>query len=174
MVRVFESFRPHPELEPTGKVSLLGDSLCSAEQIHAYARRRNPKLPEVAEQYVRIGQQYGIRGDVAYCQLIYETRGWIAQPMGPYWEPSRLGHWAEEAAIKRQFQVLYRLATQKTYEDAWDSVLERVELQNCETRTTQVICWEDLRANWCRPNDRYGQDIAVMWRNMLMWKGEDC
>src|SRR5262245_40219219 len=68
------SFREQPDREPSGKTTILGLPRCSAERMRAYAERRNPKVPDVAESYLRFGLRYGVRGDVAYCQMLYDTR----------------------------------------------------------------------------------------------------
>jgi hypothetical protein len=165
-------FRTHPELEPTGKVSLLGASLCSADRMDAYAKRRNPDAPELAECYLRLGRRYGIRGDVAYCQMVYETRGWTAQVSGPYWEPLLLGQWAEEAAIERVMQILYSFATQLPLPVEFNQVKGQAELLDRASWRGKVAYWEDLSGKWTKSGQHYGQDIVAMWRNMMEWNGK--
>jgi hypothetical protein len=172
MERVGSVFRKHPELEPTGKLSILGEARCSAERMTAYAKRRNPRAPEIAELYLRQGQRYGVRGDVAYCQMISETRGWTAAISGPAWAPFKLEQWAEEDTVELQMQLLYRFATDlpipkdTTFEQRHISVLERAGWIG------KAPCWEDLNGKWSVAGNRYGQDIVAIWRSMVDWKGK--
>ncbi len=68
-------------------VSILGKSQLTAEQMEDYLAGETPRqkakmesmgrefnhMPELAELYLKIGEEYGIRGDIAYFQAIKET-----------------------------------------------------------------------------------------------------
>jgi hypothetical protein len=172
LVPVGSVFRRHPDLEPTGKLSLLGASRCSAERMNAYIRRRNPKAPDVAELYLRQGQRYGVRGDVAYCQMVYETRGWTAEISGPSWAPLTLVQWAEESSIEVQMQILYTFATNLSLPQDVKQAKSQIALLERAGWKGKVLCWEDLNGKWSLPGNRYGQDIVAIWRNMMEWKGK--
>lgn len=168
------AFREHPELEPTGKLSLLGEANCSAGRMNAYAKRRNPKVPELAELYLRIGQRYGVRGDVAFCQMVYETRGWTSELSGPYWVPFTLAQWSEESSIELQMQILYTFATDLALPQQLNTAKRSIALMERAGWRGRVQCWEDLNGKWSAAGKQYGQDIVAMWRNMMEWgsKGE--
>jgi hypothetical protein len=172
MERVGSVFRKHPELEPTGKLSILGEARCSAERMTAYAKRRNARAPEIAELYLRQGRRYGVRGDVAYCQMINETRGWTAAISGPAWAPIKLEQWAEEDTVELHMQLLYRFATDlpipqdMTFDMRHIAVLERAGWIG------KAPCWEDLNGKWSVAGNRYGQYIVAIWRSMMDWKGK--
>jgi hypothetical protein len=170
METVGSVFRRHPELEPTGKLSLLGKAICSAEMMNAYFSRRNPNAPPIADLYLRVGERYGVRGDAAFCQMVHDTRGWTLEISGPLWSLRTLDQWSEEAWIEEHMQMLYSFATElplPTEESATGRRLTRIEQSGW--RGT-VHCWEDLNGKWDHPgNHRYGQDIVAMWRNMLEW-----
>jgi hypothetical protein len=172
MVPVGSVFRRHPDLEPTGKLSLLGASRCSAERMDAYIRRRNPKAPDVAELYLRQGQRYGVRGDLAYCQMVYETRGWTAEISGPSWAPLTLVQWAEESSIEVQMQILYTFATNLSLPQDVNQAKSQIALLERAGWKGKVHCWEDLNGKSSIPGNRYGQDIVAIWRNMMEWKGK--
>jgi hypothetical protein len=164
-------FRKHPELEPTGKLSLLGEASCSAERMNAYAKRRNLRAPEVAELYLRLGQRYGVRGDVAYCQMVYETRNWTAELSGPSWAPFTLAQWSEEPCIELQMQILYTFATDLTLPQQMNTAKRSIALMERAGWRGKVQCWEDLNGKWTAAGNQYGQDIVAMWRNMKEWRG---
>ncbi|WP_147423905.1 glucosaminidase domain-containing protein [Cohnella endophytica] len=170
----FESvFRKHPELDPTGKLSIMGTSSCNAERMNAYVRRRNPQAPEVAEAFLRLGEQYGVRGDVAYCQLAYETNGWTTDLAGPAWSPVSLVQGVTEEIIETRMRILYLFASEQSLPVAGIeaagkhvAVLERAGWRG------KVRCWEDLSGKWPgRGRLLYGQDVVAMWRSMLTWRG---
>ncbi|MDE6090053.1 MAG: glucosaminidase domain-containing protein [Duncaniella sp.] len=59
------------------KTPIFGKAEVEAEQMYDYVRRHNPDFErEVAEAFYRIGERYGVRGDIALCQAIIET-GWF-------------------------------------------------------------------------------------------------
>lgn len=155
-----QGFREHPELRPTGKVSIFGSALCSAERMSAYAARRNPNAPDVAELYLDKGARYGIRGDVAFSQAMLDTRAWTEEPAGPPWKPFAYAIWGGIGG------------------DRWPpSELERrteLHLQKlhdiCARREETDLCWEDLSGIWAVPGERYGKDITAIWRNMMAWR----
>ncbi|MCC3377799.1 glucosaminidase domain-containing protein, partial [Cohnella sp. REN36] len=63
---------PVPQLK--GKQPILGASIATEEQMLAYARSVNPFFPaELPALYIKIGNTYGIRGDIAFCQMLKET-----------------------------------------------------------------------------------------------------
>jgi len=172
--KVDSVFRSHPELEPTGKLSLLGESCCSPERMLAYARRRNPQAPDNAEAFFRLGNKYGIRGDVAYCQATYDTRGWTSELSGPSWAAFVRKDWEDEAAIESRVRLLYAFAMEFGLPEGNDPT-ERRALAFLEKSgwRGQAPCWEDLNGKWSHSgNLRYGQYVVAMWRSMLEWRGQ--
>ncbi|MCD9022664.1 hypothetical protein [Cohnella silvisoli] len=172
MDRIGSVFRKHPELEPTGKLSILGAACCSAERMNAYVKRRNPKAPEIAELYLRQGERYGVRGDVAYCQMVYETRGWTAEISGPSWAPITLNQWSEEGSVEQQMQILHTFAANGAMPQDAKIAQRSIALIERAGWRGRVVCWEDLNGKWSVAGNRYGQDIVAMWRNMIEWRGE--
>ncbi|MFC5470461.1 glucosaminidase domain-containing protein [Cohnella suwonensis] len=172
--KVGEKFRGHPELEPSGKLSIIGQACCDAERMSAYVRRRNPQAPKVAEAYLRIGQRYGIRGDVAFCQTAIETRGWTSGVTGPWWAPLGADRWTEESSIETRMRLLYAMATSWPLPEGSDLSTKDAEVLEREGWRGAVLCWEDLGGKWSRSvqSYRYGHDIAAMWRSMLAWRGK--
>lgn len=176
MVNVDSVFARHPELLPTGKLSLLGEACCTAERMNEYVQRRNPLAPPIAEVFLSQGERYGIRGDVAYCQMVYETRCWTTQISGPAWSPWTLDQWSEEATIEGQMQILYTFATERPLPGQVSVTHRHLPWLERAGWKGNVPCWEDLNGRWSHQgNHHYGQDIIAIWRNMRMWrrKGKD-
>lgn len=157
------TFREHPELEPSGKVSIFGTARCTAERMSAYAARRNPKLRHdyAVQLYLEKARHCGIRGDVAFCQAMLDTRVWTAEPHGPPGKPFAHTIWAGAADADwsneewgRRIELHLRLLF------AFASSVEDVE----------TACWEHLNGKWAVPGTRYGQDILAVWRNMMEWR----
>jgi hypothetical protein len=60
-----------------GKLSIMGESMISDQALQELMLANNPSAPaELPELYLHIGQDYGIRGDVAFCQAAKETGWW--------------------------------------------------------------------------------------------------
>ncbi|MGI6435002.1 MAG: stalk domain-containing protein [Syntrophomonadaceae bacterium] len=58
-------------------ISIRGQSILSAAQLQALMLKNNPDAPrELPALYLRIGAEYGIRGDIAFCQAAKETGWW--------------------------------------------------------------------------------------------------
>lgn len=79
---------PDGSVLETASLEIRGSSIASAEQLKAWIDGETPRIrakmeaqgrefipisPELIDLYLRIGNQYGIRGDLAYCQAVKET-----------------------------------------------------------------------------------------------------
>ncbi|MBO9599887.1 MAG: hypothetical protein J7559_18955 [Cohnella sp.] len=173
MALVSQAFRRHPDLEPTGKLTILGQARCSAERMNAYLRRRNAKAPLLGELYLRNGQRHGLRGDVVFCQMVYETRAWTRAQSGPTWAPFMLEQWADEPSVDRLMRILRAFASEEPLPEGGLPASSQDEklLRLAGWRGT-VQCWEELNGKWLERGDRYGQDIVAIWRSMKEWRGE--
>lgn len=64
---------PKPGVEASDD-SIMGDSVAESEQMLTFARGANSNFPAILPGlYLEIGANYGIRGDVAFCQMLLET-----------------------------------------------------------------------------------------------------
>lgn len=62
---------------PANNLSIMGQSALNADQLLALMVKNNPDAPrELPALYLRIGAEYGIRGDIAFCQAAKETGWW--------------------------------------------------------------------------------------------------
>lgn len=58
-------------------ITIMGTAQASATQMKALLLAKNPEAsPEIVDLYLEIGEQYGLRGDIAFCQAAKETRWW--------------------------------------------------------------------------------------------------
>lgn len=57
-------------------LSILGESMVSSAELRDLALKNNPNAPDLAALYIKIGKEYGIRGDIAFCQSAKETGWW--------------------------------------------------------------------------------------------------
>ena len=56
--------------------AILGKSEVSAWQMAEFVRKVNPKavdIDSIAQAFIDVGERYGVRGDIAFCQSIVET-----------------------------------------------------------------------------------------------------
>jgi hypothetical protein len=59
------------------QVAIMGNALMGKEQLLAVLQKNNPAAPkELVDLYLTIGEEYGIRGDIAFCQAAKETGWW--------------------------------------------------------------------------------------------------
>ncbi len=58
------------------KTTIMGESVATSEQLRSLLKRNNPNAPDLVDLYLSIGQEYGIRGDLAFCQAAKETGWW--------------------------------------------------------------------------------------------------
>jgi hypothetical protein len=54
----------------------MGKSTVSSEALRTILRANNPDAPDLVDLYLKIGEEYGIRGDIAFCQAAKETGWW--------------------------------------------------------------------------------------------------
>jgi len=164
-------FRPHPDRHPSGRTTVLGPARCSAEAMQSYVRRRNPRAPEVAELYLKAGEKYGVRGDVAFCQAVYETRAWRVGYVGPRFRPFLAEVWSSGAdpavIVEEHVRCLYGFAT------ADDSLGDPAgglfaPLQRKGWRGSAPY-WEQIGSAWGYADPSCGSDVVAMWRCIREW-----
>jgi len=59
------------------EIAIMGNSVASSDDLKAVLKSKNPEAPEdLVDLYLEIGKEYGIRGDIAFCQAAKETGWW--------------------------------------------------------------------------------------------------
>ena len=100
---------PDGSVLETASLEIRGSSIASAEQLKAWIERETPRIrakmeaqgrefipisPELVDLYLQIGDQYGIRGDLAYCQAVKETEYFQFTGTVQAWQNNYCGLWA--------------------------------------------------------------------------------
>lgn len=109
-----------PDNDQWQSISIMGESMVSSAELKRLALKNNPNAPDLADLYIKIGKEYGIRGDIAFCQAAKETvggntAGWFSRnkiitadsvlPEKPqrlmriYAEPTRIGYGLKKAGM---------------------------------------------------------------------------
>lgn len=162
-------------LQPVS-ISIMGLSEVDAETMWRFVRTRNPEFPiEIAQAFHRLGQTYGIRGDVALCQSIVET-GWFTYCGGTAVTPDQhnycglgvtslgvKGHSFEsiDDGVRAQLQHLYAYACRKPLPRGEEVIDPRFSLVSRGVATT----WHDLSGRWAM-NDSYGDQILSLYNTL--------
>lgn len=159
--------------DEVGYESILGRSVLTAQQLYEFIRRNNPNIDfTIPRSFIKLGEIYGIRGDVACCQSILET-GWFKY-IGSSVKPGQnnfcgLGATGNGAAgcsfnsveegVEAQLQHLYAYAC-KSPIPAGRTLYDprfRYVTRGCAPR------WVDLNNKWCTGSD-YGEKILSIYK----------
>ncbi|KUK53972.1 MAG: Copper amine oxidase domain protein [Desulfotomaculum sp. 46_296] len=95
------------EINPEA-IGIMGTSQLTADQMEAYLAGEAPRIktkmekmgrefnsmPKLAELYLKIGEEYGIRGDIAYFQAVKETGYFQFTGSVQSWQNNYCGLWA--------------------------------------------------------------------------------
>lgn len=57
-------------------IPIMGEAVATADQLRQLLRQNNPNAPDLVDLYLGIGKEYGVRGDIAFCQAAKETGWW--------------------------------------------------------------------------------------------------
>jgi hypothetical protein len=151
----------------------MGKATVVAEQMIAFVKKVNPNFDEaIAPAYLKVGEKYGVRGDMAFAQSLIET-GWFKFDGGTAVTPDQHNYCGMgvtskgmkgnsfdtiEAGVTAQVQHLLAYASKNAI-PAGETVLDpRFKY------VTRGIAphWEDLNNRWAM-NTHYGQDIVALF-----------
>jgi hypothetical protein len=164
-----------------GNHLIMGDSTVNAQQMAAFVTEKNPSnirlhgisVERLAELYLRIGQEEGVRGDVAFAQAIKET-GYFAfggdvrakqhnfAGIGATGGGARGNSFATaEKGVYAQIQHLKAYAsTEPLKTPLADPRFKYVKRGIAPT-------WPDLHKKWAmQPTGNYGEDILSIYEQM--------
>lgn len=119
-IEVFEKYRsdlakysanvvlPDGETINAADLTIMGESYLSVNQLNKWLRQQQGRLgltggglaglpPDLAELYLRIGEEYGVRGDLAFCQAAKETRYFLFGGEVQPWQNNYCGLYATGA-----------------------------------------------------------------------------
>jgi hypothetical protein len=160
----------HPSVD-----TILGPTYLSPEHMNQYVKSINPNAPELGSYYLTFGNQYGIRGDVAFAQALFETNFFrftgVVQPdqnnfagLGSTGPNTRGAYFkTPEDGVLAQLQHLFAYATTKPLPGPYSLVDPRFHLVDRGSAPT----WTALNGKWAYPGDNYGQSILNLYQRMI-------
>ncbi|WP_322787581.1 glucosaminidase domain-containing protein [Alteribacillus persepolensis] len=153
----------------------MGETILSPELLNQFVRSVNSEAPQLGYYYVKYGEQYGIRGDVAFAQAIHETDYFrftgVVKPeqnnfsgigaTGPG-EPGASFDTPEEGVLAH-IQHLYAYSSTDDLPREHALVDPRFDL----VERGSAVTWIDLNGKWAVPGDRYGQMILNIYERII-------
>lgn len=167
---------PAPAPQPVPGHPIMGKSITVVEQMVAFVKAVNPAFDEaIAPAYLKVGEKYGIRGDVAFCQSVIET-GYFKFDGGTAVTPDQhnyagIGVTSKgmkgnsfatiEDGVTAQLQHLFAYASKNALPAGEQALDPRFSL------VTRGIApnWEDLNNRWAM-NAIYGQSILAVYEKL--------
>jgi hypothetical protein len=155
--------------------SIFGNSVYTADQLLAFSQNVNPDFPkDLPSLYLQIGAKYGVRGDVAFCQMILETGymrfdGDVTANQKNFAGIGATGYHVKghqfqtvEEGVEAQIQHLYAYATDTPLPDTVKIVDPRFRYVPRGTAPD----WEKLDGHWAVPGVGYGEKIFQIWQHI--------
>lgn len=154
--------------------SILGIPRLNAYQLASYVQRTNPNAPDLAADYLRIANGYGIRGDIAFAQALHETdyfrfTGDVKPEQNNFAGIGAIGNGARgasfptpQAGIEGQMQHLYAYASTAPLPSGKTATDPRFNL----VRRGIAPNWEDLSGKWAA-DPAYADKILHIYNDMV-------
>lgn len=174
---VEESAQP-PQVEGT---PIIGEAVASKQQLFGFTRSINEDFPpELPPLYLEIGKGYGIRGDIAFAQMLKETGyfrfdGNVRKEQNNFAGIGAVGGGVSgasfntmEEGVTAHIQHLYAYCTTQALPAGETLVDPRFHLVSRGSATT----WEGLNGKWAVPGTNYGQEIVNIHQKVMEFKVE--
>lgn len=163
--------------------SIMGSSVTIPEHMAAFVRNINPDaqdIDEIAAAFIDVGENYGVRGDIAFCQSIVET-GWFTFK-GSAVAPDQFNYCgmgvtstgikgnsfsSVREGVTAQIQHLYGYASIEPLPSGERLVDPRFKYVTRGIAPT----WLDLNMRWAM-NDSYGQHILEKYTDLLDYSSQ--
>ncbi|BAU29353.1 mannosyl-glycoprotein endo-beta-N-acetylglucosaminidase [Aneurinibacillus soli] len=159
--------------------TITGSSQVSEDQMLHFARKVNPKFPaELPALYLAIGNKYGVRGDVAFCQMLKETGyyrfgGDVRASQHNYAGLGASGKGKQGLAfetsqdgVRAHIQHLFAYATKESIPSNEKIIDPRFRYVS----RGSAPYWTSLNGRWAVPGRGYGQDILKLHREIMLQK----
>jgi N-acetylmuramoyl-L-alanine amidase len=156
---------------------ILGRAAVQAEQMLAFARAVNVDFPEILPGlYLEIGHTYGVRGDIAFCQMLHETG---FHRFGGDVRPDQFNYAGigatgggnpgarfvdEREGVTAHIQHLYAYASTDLVPEGETLVDPRFGF----VARGVAPRWVDLNGRWAVPGTDYGQRILALFAELRM------
>jgi hypothetical protein len=184
-------------------ISILGESYLTAEQLEKWIENETPRLiakakanglefkeiPDLARLYIDIGKEYGIRGDIAFCQAAKETGYWQFTGSVKPEQNNYCGLWATGTPLTGQESLNGADPNQVTFEAGLHGATFATPAAGVEAHIQHLYAyatrnplpagkvlvdprfalvnkgiapaWLQLNARWAVPGTTYGQSILA-------------
>jgi N-acetylmuramoyl-L-alanine amidase/LysM repeat protein len=170
---------PNPVDEHKGHTDIKGKSIVvDTDKMVAFVKSKNANAQDIkfiAKAFISVGEKYGIRGDIAFCQSIIET-GWFKFDGGTAVTPDQhnycgLGVTSKgmkgnsfdtvEEGVTAQIQHLFAYACKDSVPNGEFVIDPRFKY------VTRGIAphWEDLSNRWAM-NANYGTHILSLYKQL--------
>ncbi|MGG1679346.1 N-acetylmuramoyl-L-alanine amidase [Neobacillus sp. NRS-1170] len=159
---------------PTG-YSILGPTYLSPEHMNLFVKSVNPNAIEIGKYYLAFGEYYGIRGDIAFAQALYETdyfrfTGLVQPEQNNYAGIGATGpgnpgasFYTPEEGVLAHLQHLFAYASTEPLPNQYPLVDPRFNLVTRGSAPT----WTSLNGKWAVPGTNYGQSILDLYKRMI-------
>ncbi|KGP73071.1 hypothetical protein N782_07460 [Pontibacillus yanchengensis Y32] len=165
-----------PATPSDDSLSIEGATVLDANQLDTFAQVVNPETPVLGELYVKYGELYGVRGDVAYAQAIHETNYFRFTGIVQINQNNYAGIGATdvlnqgasfttpEEGVHAHIQHLYAYASLNSIPDGLSLIDPRFSLVS----RGSAVTWIGLNGKWAVPGDFYGQKILSIYEDMII------
>lgn len=161
---------------------IMGTQTISAAKMAAFVKRENPNAPDInriANAFSEIGNKYGIRGDIAFCQSILET-GWFKYNSGTAVTPDQHNYGGlgvtqkgvkgnvfatVEIGVTAQIQHLYGYANTAPIPAGEKIVDQRFDILERYGKRGIAPHWQDLGGVWAGDRE-YGNKILAIYHQL--------
>ncbi|MDD2586105.1 MAG: stalk domain-containing protein [Syntrophomonadaceae bacterium] len=169
-------------------LSIIGKSVVDSKYLKTVLRNNNADIPEsIVDLYLQIGEEYGIRGDIAFCQAAKETGWWRFTGLVKPYQNNYCGLAATGAAATGEEDLRGADSARVRFEEGvhgaiFDSPATGVEahIQHLYAYVTTnslpqgknlvdprfvlvkrgiATTWSDLDGRWAVPGNGYGYSI---------------
>ncbi|MGZ4031031.1 MAG: glucosaminidase domain-containing protein [Tumebacillaceae bacterium] len=153
---------------------IMGQQQATAFQLRNYLHQINPNAPDYSQWYISLGNKYGIRGDIAFCQSLLETGYWrfggdVQPTQNNFAGLGAVGGGTQgvsfptpQAGIEAQMQHLYAYATSLPLPANTVQLDPRFQLVTRGSAAT----WESLSGRWATATS-YGEQIIKLYQDLI-------
>lgn len=170
-----EEQTPAPALKNPDAIK--GNSALLPSQLDAFVKTVNPAAPELGQYYVKYGQLYGIKGDIAFAQAIHETNyfrftGSVKKEQNNFAGLGATSATATGASfsspdegVHAHIQHLFAYASTENIPAGQPMVDPRFTYVARGSAQT----WTMLNGKWAVPGTTYGQMILAIYKKMVQY-----
>jgi N-acetylmuramoyl-L-alanine amidase len=153
---------------------IMGQIILLPDQMEHFVQIVNPAAIELANFYVDLGNDYGMRGDIAFAQAILETNyfrftGVVKSHQNNFCGLGSTGPDNPGASfdtpqngVLAHLQHLFAYAETNPLPNKYPLVDPRFRF----VRRGVAPTWVELNGKWAVPGDRYGQTILDIYKRM--------